>query len=36
MTCTPNVNSDQLSWDFTGALAGGESGHVGFDVKVDN
>ena len=34
--CTPAVNVDEISWDFTGALLGGDGGRVTYDVMVDN
>jgi uncharacterized repeat protein (TIGR01451 family) len=36
MTCTPTINIDELNWNFTGPLIGGASGHVSYEVMVDN
>ena len=36
MACTPNLNIDELSWDFTGSLVGGAEGNVSYEVMVDN
>jgi uncharacterized repeat protein (TIGR01451 family) len=35
MNCTPNVNFDELNWDFTGSLIGGASGQVSYEIMVD-
>jgi len=36
LTCTPNVSLDKLDWGFVGSLLGGGSGHVSYEVVVDN
>jgi len=36
MTCSANINIDELNWNFTGSLIGGVSGHVSYEVTVDN
>ncbi|MGB1311263.1 MAG: GEVED domain-containing protein, partial [Leucothrix sp.] len=36
MTCTPNLNIDELDWAFTGPLISGAEGHVSYEVMVDN
>ena len=35
MTCTPNLNIDQLNWAFTDSLASGAGGHVSYEVMVE-
>ena len=36
MTCTPNVNIEELTWDFTGTLPSGSAGKVSYEVIINN
>jgi hypothetical protein len=36
LICLSTANANQLHWDFIGSLAGGTSGHVSYEVRVDN
>lgn len=36
MACTPSFTVDKLNWGFSGALVGGASGSVSYEVIVDN
>ena len=36
LTCTPASSLDAINWTFVGSLNGGASGHVSYEVVVDN
>jgi len=35
LSCTPPISDTNIAWEFTGALAGGSSGSVSYEVVID-